>query len=109
MIRRPPRSTQSRSSAASDVYKRQDDGPESQSAGSSRGRHAPWQEQVAPQAEQDRQAHGGTELHHRKVSTRVLQDRRLMNHGQLKMGRRVVHRQSTHLELTMIHEATILE
>src|SRR5450756_2047040 len=26
MIRRPPRSTQSRSSAASDVYKRQDDG-----------------------------------------------------------------------------------
>src|SRR5680860_716125 len=29
MIRRPPRSTQSRSSAASDVYKRQVDGPPS--------------------------------------------------------------------------------
>src|SRR5450756_1327360 len=28
MIRRPPRSTQSRSSAASDVYKRQEGGPE---------------------------------------------------------------------------------
>src|SRR5450756_529659 len=33
MIRRPPRSTQSRSSAASDVYKRQDTGAPSPQAG----------------------------------------------------------------------------
>src|SRR5450756_2027274 len=33
MIRRPPRSTQSRSSAASDVYKRQSSGPPANRAG----------------------------------------------------------------------------
>src|SRR5450756_2669542 len=40
MIRRPPRSTQSRSSAASDVYKRQPHGPERACSETVRGHHA---------------------------------------------------------------------
>ena len=55
MIRPPPRSTQSRSSAASDVYKRQglllapgNARPKAPSAGRSKGRASLWERVVAP-------------------------------------------------------------
>src|SRR5450756_2748086 len=64
MIRRPPRSTQSRSSAASDVYKRQEDALHDVGHQVVVGQHDPfWDSSGSPRVLEGRDVLHGVDLH----------------------------------------------